>query len=305
MFKCSQCGNETFFKESNTVSRCSACFTKTSASDFKIVFSNPEKLQSPNPIPAKKNHYYKYGLILFSLLIYFFVSQYALDFMRSSVQSVNSNLSEEEESKAKVDTLVETSESKEIPSENFILTELTPLPDSIGNLYFVGYIENISTIPAEKPKVELYFYDKKNQLITSTFGYAAKDILDVNEKSMLNILLKDAPKFDRYESKIIATKLYYERKNPKIELIQSKVISGENGLKIVGSIKNANEYSIQYINLTMILRDKKKKIIHFSDHYLKEDSLGPNKELPFEIELYIHDIGHASHELNFQALKKE
>lgn len=209
------------------------------------------------------------------------------------------------ETEPEKEVIQEETASKDLPESDFFLEALTPLPDVIGNIYFVGYIQNKGLVPSEKPRVDLNFYDKKGKLLTSTFGYAAKNLLEPNEKSMVQILLKDAPKFYRMEPKITATRLYYERKNPRIEILKSEIINQSESLVLRGRLKNLEDYAVQYVEIFLILRDKKSYIQHYSSHFLHEKTLGPGEESDFNMVLYVRDMGQASHEIQTQALKKD
>ncbi len=303
MFKCAQCGNETFYKESETISRCNACFSKIDFANSVApsqIHSDP--LRTNGNAPSSKKNRLKYAVFFSILIIYFVISQYALDFFSSSLKQADTTQLTIEPEK---EILPEEEVSKDLPESDFQLESLTPLPDVIGNVYFVGYIQNIGSVPAEKPRVDIHFYDKKGKLLTSTFGYAAKNTIEPNEKSMIQILLKEAPKFDKMETKITATKLYYERKNPRIEILRSDIVNQSSGLVLTGRLKNLEDYAVQYVEISLILRDKKSRILHYSSHFLHGKTLGPSEEADFTMELYITDPGQTSHEIQTQALKKD
>ncbi len=313
MFQCSDCGNDSFFKESENVTRCSACFSKVSSTETPLKFSKKPLERQPSP-PNNKHEKPKSSIFslsnrkILSYLFYFALSfsyvffwEDILNFFQSTNNASQNPTAIVIEPETNISTEPETIE---VSNDDFSLEEITLLPDIIGNVYFVGYVKNNAKIPVEKPRIDLNFYDKKNNLVGTTFGYAVKGMLLPDEKSMIQILYKNAKKYDRYEATVSSSKLYYERIEPELTLVKANLKKIGDDWKLVGRVKNPNDYSVQYVQVSYFLRDKKKKIRIYNTHYLQNNTLGPNEEADFNFEIYEENLQDFTPEINLQALKK-
>lgn len=303
MIKCEQCGSQSFYQESKGVLRCSDCFTKI---EYPIPSSEVKQSSTREDVTKQGSKKKQGSLRSFviagvSLFFYFMISNY-LETWKDYFFSSQNQLSIQTSTPSVEPTITTSIGGKDIDGTLFVLEELTPVPDGIGNVYFIGYVKNNSTFPSEKPKVNVYAYDKNRNKVGQTFGYAASDILLPGARSMLQILLKDSPKFVSFDSNVEAKTLYFERGKPNLALIDSKLEYKNSSAQLVGSIRNDSDQAVQFVNLSIIFKNNKKKIIRHNNSYLPNERINAGEEVKFVIPLYFEEKDVRSYDVEIDGM---
>jgi len=180
-----------------------------------------------------------------------------------------------------------------LPDPRGEILSVDPIPDSIGNTYFLVMYKNSGEVAINRPEVTIRLLSANDVKIASGKGYAFIDRLNPGEITPVYILITNCPAYKKYETDFIP-------ELPFIILqggIFTKKFSGEfidtslaqtdsyNNHKITGKIKNISGYDARYVQVAVILYDKNDKAIGYGSTYINEKILKPEAFDFFEIYL--------------------
>lgn len=165
--------------------------------------------------------------------------------------------------------------------------ELTPLPDSIGNVYFVGLYKNTGEATIERPQVELTLFDANKKKLSVAHGYAAPSALLPGEETPVKILVQKAPSYDVAEYKITPERQRYgTAKHFKLAVEGPRLAAAQfGGYDLTGTVRNKDSDAVQHVQLIILLRDAKNAIVGMDSGFLGQKLLPPGDESPFRVHL--------------------
>ena len=185
-------------------------------------------------------------------------------------------------------------------------TQISELPDSIGNIYFIGMYKNTGTVVIGKPKVMVTLYEGEKKVFQS-HGYAQVDFLFPKEEVPVVVLCSKPPKYSRYVHSHTPEVPYSHQDvfKPKLTFLNTKIQPGKykGGYTLIGEIKNEDSMGFKYVNIGGVILNKDKKFIGHGSAYISQDKLSPTDYAPFQFDFYTKEVP-ASFILNFSASKE-
>ncbi len=165
-------------------------------------------------------------------------------------------------------------------------TDVAEVPDSIGNVYFIGMYRNTGKSPMRKPLVSVTLYNKAGRKVAAGRGYGVRDILLPGEETPVKILVNNPPGYERYEIEHNPEPPYsfstYNR--PKLTFDNVKVAKGKySGYEVTGEVYNKSGAGAKYVEVVAVLFDENKKIIGSGRDYVKTDILKSGDYSPFRV----------------------
>ncbi len=160
------------------------------------------------------------------------------------------------------------------------------IPDSIGNIYFMGMYKNTGKAILRKPRVEVTLYSADGRKVASGRGYGIREVLLPGEETPVRILITRPPAFTRY--KITHEPQYpyssTDLNRPSMKFANARLVKSRySGFEVQGEIHNADEGRVRSVNIAAVVYDAKKKIIGSGTAYLKESSLQSGEYGPFMV----------------------
>ncbi len=172
-----------------------------------------------------------------------------------------------------------------IPIKGEVL-QLNAMPDSIGNVYFLGYCKNIGNRSIHYGKVTVRLFDKNKKELANSFGFCIDKQLAVNQTTPVKILVQKAPKYESFTAELSSQNLSSsDTEKPILEISESKLIKGSN--QIVGKLKNTGSKEVSFPTVTAVTFNKGKKMIGIDTGYLQEKKLKPTESSEFNVNVYI------------------
>jgi hypothetical protein len=195
-------------------------------------------------------------------------------------------------------------ESMDIPPPpEAVFDSISVLPDSIGNVYFLGKCKNTGKSPVKKPEVVVVLFKGEKKVATGK-GYAPLDYLLPGEETPVKILLKKPPSYDRYEIRYEpeAASSYQDLRRGKLQYTETKLSPGDfHGYRVAGEAKNVSDLKLRFVRIVALLYDENGKITGMGNSFLKQKRLVPGDYEPFQVDIYLVKDKPASFELYHSA----
>ena len=159
--------------------------------------------------------------------------------------------------------------------------------DYFGNLNFLGEIENISGSSKTSLVITFEFYDKKDELIFSDSMPLNMNYLRVSSKIPFSYTVTNQEQFINI-SKIKAGvnyKDYYKLFTGNTIVRREKFFYKENILHIEGRLINIGESKVDNLFLLATFFDKKDGVAFIRQCYLQKNSLLPQEQESFSLEV--------------------
>ncbi|MCC6275293.1 MAG: hypothetical protein IT569_05520 [Leptospiraceae bacterium] len=167
---------------------------------------------------------------------------------------------------------------------------LNPVPDSIGNIYFLGFCQNTGNRSIHYGKVTVRLFDAGKKELTSSFGYCDRKQLMKGEKTPVKVLVQKAPKFASYSASISSDNLTStDNELPVLQLTNTKLSPGQwkGSYQITGMAKNTSSKPIAYATIIGVTMNSKNKIISVDNAYIGKKNMGPSETIEFRIPVHI------------------
>lgn len=185
-----------------------------------------------------------------------------------------------------------TNEEK-LPDPAGEILSVDPIPDSIGNVYFLAMCRNNGKVAINKPEVTIRLLSSKDEKVASGKGFAFMGKLNPGEITPVYILVTNCPEYKKYEIDFTPELPYIIppggifNKNFSGEFtdVSLKQAYSNNNHKIRGRIKNTSGYDAKYVQVAAILYDSNNKPVGYGSCYINEKSLKPGNFDFFEIYL--------------------
>lgn len=274
--QCPSCGSTNIYQESATVYRCGDCFDRLPTGS--MVDLPPPKVYGTQK-KSETNSFGNWKNLITGIVLVWVVLGSSIFTYFQKLQLGQDRL-DEEPTTIKIDPNLESIEIN--PDGEFQYT--TPIPDVIGNIYFVGKFTNKSGHQLLMPKFTVDLLNEEGIIIGSSEGYAEKNIVPDGESVIFQVLAESAPKFSNFETKVTATTIPSDQKRP--ELVLKEIDFKRNPykeIKLVGKIKNKGITTANFTRITCLLIDKQNKTIDYGSISLEKEDFLPKESINFEI----------------------
>jgi hypothetical protein len=168
-------------------------------------------------------------------------------------------------------------------------TEISPLPDSIGNIYFVGIYTNTGETPV-LPRAEIALYNVKGEKIAVGTGFGIRSYLMPGEKMPISVLIQKAPAYATIKSIGIAETPSYYQPRPKLAFSKLKMSSPAHKYdcyRASGLVNNNSGQNAQYVQVSVTAFDTSGRIIGNTTGFLGQTVLRNGEDAPFSVEFHI------------------
>jgi hypothetical protein len=165
------------------------------------------------------------------------------------------------------------------------VSALTPLPDSIGNVYFVGYYKNTGTVPITLPSVELTLWGEQSNKLAVAHGYAPRHLLTPGDETPVRILFSHAPaKWQRVTASVTPRAPTLGGPRPELRLTAGQLQRDRYmGYRLEGTVQNQDTSVAQFIQVIVVVYDKENRIIGMDSRYTGQRELSPGEKTPFAV----------------------
>ncbi len=174
------------------------------------------------------------------------------------------------------------------PKPEGSFTRIAEIPDSIGNVYFMGIYKNTGKSAMQKPMVTIVLYSASDRKIASGRGYAIRETLLPGEETPIIVLVSDPPKYSRFEveNEPAAPYEFMDQERMKMSFRNVLMKKGRySGYEIGGEIVNESDREGRFVNVIGLLLDSQNRIIGGGTGYIGEQTLGSGDYAAFKIDV--------------------
>lgn len=287
--QCKQCSGTDFKKLSDNEYKCNYCGTVEMTWYAAGQFEHSK---------ADKIKVLPFVLMIFGLIAVLLYSMFSVESPQISRPESKSEIQSFEKASSKLLKEDKTPiGSKEYNSDSIekekslsgTFENISEIPDSIGNVYFIGFFKNTGEGVIRKPVVNILLYSKDGRKVAVGSGYGFHPFLRPGEKTPIRVLISKAPEYTRYEVKykVKAPYRYTKLIRPKCEMKNAKIQAGKYGRReVAGELYNLSDQIIKYAKIAVVVYGEDKKIIGYYTKYLAEKELAGGDYSPFRISLY-------------------
>lgn len=166
-------------------------------------------------------------------------------------------------------------------------SNISAVPDSIGNIYFMGIYKNTGKIALRKPEVSIVLFDENDRKIAAGRGFGQHNFLLPRERTPVKILIQKAPEYTRYE--VVHepdTPFSTKQSHGKIGVQNGKLTQDRYNYIITADVYNRDTVPLQYVNVRAVLFDDEGMITGMGDAYVSEKKLQPGDYSPIRIQIH-------------------
>lgn len=164
------------------------------------------------------------------------------------------------------------------------VTALTPVPDSIGNLYFIGLYRNTGEATISLPRVELTLWSRDRQKLAAATGFAVRHTLAKGEMTPVKVLFTHAPAYAEVTAHADPQRERYGRPRPRLELGEARLLPDRYfGYRVTGTVKNPGPAAAQYVEIIALLYDEQERIAAMASRFIAPTVLPPGQQCPFAV----------------------
>ena len=184
------------------------------------------------------------------------------------------------------------------------VTALTPIPDSIGNLYFIGIYRNTGEATITQPRVEVSLWSADKRLLKTATGYAVRHTLEKGETTPIKILVEHYPPYAEATTELHPERELYPRRRPKLALSDIRLERGRySGYRVTGTVQNQDAAAARYVQVIALLYDESDRIVGMDSRFLTQTLLPPGQSSPFAVEVTQVRGRPARTQLDYQAVE--
>jgi hypothetical protein len=165
------------------------------------------------------------------------------------------------------------------------VSALTPLPDSVGNVYFIGYYKNTGTVPIAMPSVELTLWGEQSNKLAVTQGYAPRHTLGPGEETPIRTLFLHAPaKWQRVTASVTPRAQTFGGPRPQLRFTAGQLQRDRlRGYRLEGTVQNQDTWVVRFIQVIVVVYDKEDRIIGMDSRFIGQQQLSPGESAPFAV----------------------
>ncbi len=182
-------------------------------------------------------------------------------------------------------------------------TDITPLPDVIGNIYFVGMFRNTGETPVY-PRAEIALYDAKGEKVAVGRGYGIRGYIMPGERTPVSVLIMRAPAYKTVKSIGIPESPSYYQPRPRLAVSRLKMTSPVHRYdyyRASGRVRNASGQDAQHVQVAATVFDNSGRIIGYTSRFLGQTVLRKGDDAPFSLEFHIMKGKPARFEVEYSA----
>jgi hypothetical protein len=172
---------------------------------------------------------------------------------------------------------------------NALFTDISPLPDPIGNIYFVGMLKNNGETPVSA-RAEIALCDEGDRKVAVARGYGIRPHILPGEKIPISILVTKAPPYRSVRSIGLPEIPTYLPARPKLSISHLKMKLPKHRFDyhvVTGKVTNISVEHAQYVQIAVTVFDGSGRIIGHASNFLGQTVLGPREESPFSVEIHL------------------
>lgn len=182
-------------------------------------------------------------------------------------------------------------------------TDITPLYDVIGNIYFVGMYRNTGVTPVY-PRAEVALYDAKGEKVAVGRGYGIRGYIMPGERTPISVLIMRAPAYKTVKSIGIPESPSYYQPRPKLAISRLKMTSPEHRFdyyRASGRVKNISGKDARYVQVAVTAFNESGRIIGHASGFLGQTVLKNGDDAPFTVDFHIMKGKPARFEVEYSA----
>lgn len=184
------------------------------------------------------------------------------------------------------------------------VTDLTPLPDSLGNLYFIGLYHNTGEATIDLPRAELTLWGHDGQKLATATGFTGRHQLLAGEATPLKVLFTKAPSYARMTAQVSPKRELYPRHRPRLELGDIRLGRDRYaGYRVTGTVHNRGSADVQYVQLIALLYDAQEQLVGLDSRFTAQRFLPAGESDPFEVAVSLVRGAPTRVQLDYQALE--
>lgn len=166
------------------------------------------------------------------------------------------------------------------------VTALTPIADSIGNIYFIGLYRNTGEATITQPRVEVSLWSADKRLLKTATGYAVRHSLEKGETTPIKVLVEHYPPYAEATTAVHPDREIYPRRRPKLALGDIRLERGRySGYRVTGTVQNQDAAAARYVQVIALLYDEGDRIVGMDSRFLAQTLLPPGQSSPFAVEV--------------------
>lgn len=180
--------------------------------------------------------------------------------------------------------------SEAVVEEKIVKAEFVdavPLPDRIGNIYFVGIYRNTGEAAIDRPRVEATLWDAKKEKLAVGSGFGAFNNLLPGEEVPIKILVQHAPAYASVTYKVSPERLRYgSTARPKLQIEKPKLEPAPfSGYRLSGTVRNNDSADVQFVHIVALLLGEDRKIVGMQDGFAAQRELPAGDHSPFNLQI--------------------
>jgi len=182
-------------------------------------------------------------------------------------------------------------------------TAISPLPDSIGNVYFVGLYTNTGETPVY-PRAEIALFNARGEKVAVGRGYGIRGYILPGEKIPIKVLIQKTPVYKTVKSIGLPEAPTYYQPRPKISFSRLQMSSPSHRFdyyRASGKVINTSGQDAQYVQVAVTAFDEKGGIIGHDSGFLGQTVLKNGEEAPFSVEFHLMKGKPARFEVEYSA----
>lgn len=184
------------------------------------------------------------------------------------------------------------------------VTDLTPLPDSIGNLYFIALYRNTGEAVIDLPRAELTLWGREGQKLATATGFTPRHQLPRGEATPLKVLFTHAPAYATVTVHVDPQRERYPRRRPRLELRDIRFARDRyGGYRITGTVHNRGDSPAQYVQLIALFYDAQDHLAGMDSRFTAQRLLPGGESTPFEVPVALVRGVPTRVQLDYQALE--
>ncbi len=168
-------------------------------------------------------------------------------------------------------------------------SDISPLPDSIGNIYFVGMFRNTGETPVY-PRAEIALYDARGEKVAVARGYGIRSYILPGEKTPVSVLVQRAPAYKTVRSIGVPESPGYYPERPRLSFSKLKMNSPAHRFdyhRVTGRVKNGSGKDARYVQVAVTAFDSSGRIIGYAGNFLGQTVLRTGEEAPFSVDFHL------------------
>lgn len=180
--------------------------------------------------------------------------------------------------------------SEAVVEEKIVKAEFVdavPLPDRVGNIYFVGIYRNTGEAAIDRPRVEATLWSDKKEKLAVGSGYGAFNNLLPGEEVPIKILVQKAPAYASVTYKVAPERVRFgSTVRPKLAIEKPKLEPAQfGGYRLSGTVRNNDAADVRFVHIVALLLGEDRHIVGMQDGFAAQRDLPAGDHSPFQLQI--------------------